>query len=373
MKFLFLSLLYFFQFNSKVDAQVGDNSFKNWPGQTSPEIIGKRLSERFISSAHFNYGRPGPAKIIYYPEVCTWYGSLAFASLSHDQSLQAKLTDRFKPFFKEEAAVVPAPNHVDFSVFGTLPLELYRQQKEQRYLDMGLHFADQQWNPDSAANENSKKYVKAGLSWQTRFWIDDMYMINVLQVQAYRATKNDKYINRAAAEMVVYLDKLQQKNGLFYHAPDVPFFWGRGNGWMAAGMTELLSDLPVKNKHRSRILRGYQTMMASLLQYQTKEGIWRQLINDAGSWPETSGSAMFAFAMITGVKNGWLDKKTYGPAARKAWLALVTYIDANGDVTEVCEGTDKMNDRQHYLSRKRISGDLHGQAPMLWCAAALLK
>ncbi len=45
-------------------------------------------------------------------------------------------------------------------------------------------------------------------------------------------------------EMVSYLDKLQQPNGLFYHAPDVPFFWGRGDGWVAAGMAEMLRDLP---------------------------------------------------------------------------------------------------------------------------------
>ena len=31
--------------------------------------------------------------------------------------------------------------------------------------------------------------------------------------------------------------------------------------------------------------------------------------------------------MIMGVKNGWLDEKVYGPAARKGWLGLVSYID----------------------------------------------
>lgn len=50
-------------------------------------------------------------------------------------------------------------------------------------------------------------------------------------------------------------------------------------------------------------------MMASLLSYQMKTGMWRQLIDDAEAWPETSGTGMFTFAMITGVKNGWLDKK----------------------------------------------------------------
>lgn len=50
-----------------------------------------------------------------------------------------------------------------------------------------------------------------------------MYMITILQIEAYKVTKEIKYINRAAEEMVLYLDKLQRPNGLFYHALDVPF------------------------------------------------------------------------------------------------------------------------------------------------------
>ncbi len=100
--------------------------------------------------------------------------------------------------------------------------------------------------------------------------------------------------------------------------------------------------------------------------------MWRQLIDDPDSWKETSCTGMFAFAMITGVKNGWLDAKTYAPAARNAWLSLITYLDENADIRNVCEGTNMKNDHQYYLDRKRLTGDLHGQAPLLWCATALL-
>ncbi len=101
--------------------------------------------------------------------------------------------------------------------------------------------------------------------------------------------------------------------------------------------------------------------------------MWRQLIDGPDSWPETSGTAMFTFAFITGVKEGWLDGATYGPAAKKAWIALTGYLDENANVREVCEGTGTKNDRQYYLDRKRITGDFHGQAPVLWCASALLR
>ena len=52
-----------------------------------------------------------------------------------------------------------------------------------------------------------------------------------------------RVIERAAKEMVLYLDRLQQPNGLFPHAPGVPYFWGRGNGWMAAGLALLVPVL----------------------------------------------------------------------------------------------------------------------------------
>jgi rhamnogalacturonyl hydrolase YesR len=82
---------------------------------------------------------------------------------------------------------------------------------------------------------------------------------------------------------------------------------------------------------------------------------------------------MFTFAMATGVKNGWLDGRTYGPAARRAWLGLVKYIDERGDVREVCAGTNKGYSVEYYLYRPRNVGDLHGQAPVLWSASALLR
>ena len=175
-----------------------------------------------------------------------------------------------------------------------------------------------------------KANIDAGLSWHTRYWLDDMYMIPALETQAYRATGDMRYLDRASREAVAYRTRLQQPNGLIYHAPDVPYYWGRGDGWFAAGMSELLSALPANHPNRASILASYRKMMATLLQHQDADGMWHELIDDPQSFAETSCTGMFAFAFITGVKNGWLDEKTYGPAARKAWLKLITYLFAPG-------------------------------------------
>ncbi|MDR3724722.1 MAG: glycoside hydrolase family 88 protein [Terracidiphilus sp.] len=334
------------------------DSFSNWPKGYDPKEVGKRVADHFVTSPH-QFGT------IFYGEVGTWYGALTFAHLTHDNDLRDRVIKRFDTLLPggSEEKIIGTRRHVDDSIFGVAPLEIYIQNKDPKYLKYGLWWADRQWenpNPD-------------GTSAETRYWIDDMYMLTMLQLEAYRATGDKKYLDRDAKEMVAYLDKLQQPNGLFYHAPDAPFFWGRGDGWIAAGMAEMLRALPADHPQRPRILAGYKLMMAALLRYQGKDGMWRQLIDHDEAWPEMSSTGMFAFAMIAGVKNGWLDPYTYGPAARHAWIGMVGYIDQNGDTVEVCQGTEKQNDRDYYLQRKRKTGDYHGQAPVLWAASALLR
>src|ERR1700728_1672877 len=289
-----------------VSASAQNDYFSRWPTGLSPREIGEQLSAHFVSSPH----QYGPT--IHYSEVATWYGALTFAQLTHDDALRQKLIQKFEPLMpgEAEANLIPQRHHVDDSIFGIVPLQIAIDTKDPKYLADGKAWADRQWeNPQPD-----------GLSAETRYWIDDMYMLTMLQLEAYRATGDKKYLDRVAKEMVSYLDKLQQPNGLFYHAPDVKYFWGRGDGWFAAGMAEMLRTLPENHPDRARILKGYKLMMSSLLKYQGKDGMWRELIDKDDAWPESSSSAMFSFAMITGVKHGWLEAKQYGPAARKSWI-----------------------------------------------------
>jgi unsaturated rhamnogalacturonyl hydrolase len=339
--------------------------FTDWPAGTSPAEVGKRVAENFVPRKFRYETNPEKAGIgVIYPEVIAWYGALTVAQLTRDTNLTARLIQKFAPLLSEPGSTrINQSAHVDFRVFGVVPLEIYLQTKDRRCLDLGRKLADAQWD----------RTTPDGITAEARYWIDDMYMIPAVQVQAFRATRDPKYLNHAALAMSAYFDQLQQPNGLFFHGTNAPFYWGRGNGWMAAGSAELLRSLPEDHPQRARILAGYRKMMAALLAAQDQKGLWHQLVDKPDSWPETSGSAMFAFAFVTGVKNGWLAEQPYGPAARKAWLALVGCLVADGNLRDVCVGTNKGDTEQFYSDRPRAVGDLHGQAPMLWTASALLR
>ena len=373
--------------------------FKDLPVGKDPGTISRRITDQFLSSRPENY-RPrgyhgnegyGWNRAVQYSVVSLWVNAIECARLAGDKAREAKLVKLFDDFLpgKPKNRCCSRPYHVDDTIFGALPLEIALGNGDAACREMGLMYADTQWTPPCEGTLKERhmppKEVQdanwaKGYTPQTRLWIDDMYMITVLQSQAYRLTKDRKYIDRAAREMCLYLDELQLKEGpakgLFYHAPDVPYVWGRGDGWMAAGMALVLDRLPADSEYRARIMKGYHEMMAALLKFQRPNGLWCQLVDmpdDSRNWGETSCTAMFAYAFVTGVARGWLDAAAYGPAARKAYLALCDHLDEFANISDVCVGTGKKNDLQYYFDRPHVNGDPHGQAPMLWIASVLLE
>lgn len=297
-----------------------------------------------------------------YQKVCAYYGALIFAEASGNQEITRQIEAGFQPYAEGKRKY--RRGHVDFNVFGIWPFELYQHTGKREYLEMAQDLAEHEY-----ANPRPD-----GLTELTRFWVDDMYMVGALQVQAYRSTGDKKYLDRAALQINTYIDSLQRPNGLFYHRPDTPHYWGRGNGWGAAALGELLSELPEEHPYYERLVNAYRKMMQGLLQYQGSDGMWHQLLDNPESFAEPSCTGMFLYAMITGVDKGILQAETYLPAIERGWNALSTdFVNEKGEVMDVCMWTNARKRVGYYLRRPRITGDYHGQAAVLWASTALIR
>lgn len=315
-----------------------------------------------------------------YPTVCGYYGVLKFAKITGNKKLidaairnyhDAEITSQAIFYSDNKTAGADKrkspktsqirAGHVDWNVFGVLPFELYLQTGDRQYMGKAIELADDEWEQPR----------EDGMTAYSRLWVDDMFMVGALQIQAYKTMGKEIYIERALTQLLGYAKGLQQQNGLFQHTAEVPVFWGRGNGWAAAAMAMTLENTPAKNPKRKELLDVYAKMMSALKKYQAKNGLWRQIVIDSESYEETSGTAMFTYAIATGVKNGWLDK-SYKQTAEKGWNGLVKKIKG-GQVSDVCVGTGSNPFYNHYLNRPKKTGDLHGQAPVLWAASAMLE
>ena len=190
--------------------------------KNNPAEVGKKVAENVINR-RFGWR---------YQRACAYYGSLIFADVTDDPAILEKVKKGYHSFSK--GIKFNLKGHVDYNVFGIWPFEIYRQTADEHYLKKPKFLADHEF----------EKLQEDGLSSFTRFWIDDMYMVGSLQVQAYKSLKDTVYLNRAAKTIKVYCDKLQKPNGLFHHRADAPFYWGRGNGWAAAAFAEIIQVLP---------------------------------------------------------------------------------------------------------------------------------
>lgn len=293
-----------------------------------------------------------------YESVFANYGVLLYSQFTKNEDFNKKTLKNYDVFLKKNLLAV---GNVDKNACGILGFEIYLQTKNLNYLEKPLFLADDEWlNP---RNDGLTKY--------SRFWTDDIFMVAVLQVQAYKATNKAMYLDRAITQILAYADKLQQQNGLFQHTENVPVFWGRANGWAISALAITLENTPRENPNYQKLMDIYKKMAAALPKYQDANGLWHQVILDQDSFAETSCTAMFSFAFAKGVKNGWLDKPYYN-VALKGFNGLLNKVK-DGKLENVCCGTDEGKFYNHYLNRPRITGDFHGQAPLLWAAVAMLE
>ncbi len=299
---------------------------------------------------------------IHYDRVCAYYGALLFADATRDAKLLARIEAAYAPCLS--GTIQPKTGHVDYNVFGIVPFELFRQTGNPEYLPLARYLADEEFEDP----------LEDGLTRYTRFWLDDMYMVGSLQAQAFKALHEPKYADRGVNHLLAYVENLQQPNGLLRHTLlESPHFWARGNGWAAAGMTEVLLALPDDHPKREQLLAAYRTLMQTLVSHQHTSGMWHQLVDNPEAWLESSGTGMFVFALATGVRHGWLPADPHGDAARRAWLALTQYVDSEGRVDRISAGIVDPS-AATYLNHPRYAlGDFHGQAALLWAAAAMIR
>jgi unsaturated rhamnogalacturonyl hydrolase len=111
-------------------------------------------------------------------------------------------------------------------------------------------------------------------------------------------------------------------------------FWSRGNGWVMGGLVRLLDELPKDYPNRGFYETIYREMAAKIITLQQADGLWRASLLDPESFPggEGSGTGFYCYALAWGVNKGMLDKATYLPAVRKAWVGLNTLVSPEGRV-----------------------------------------
>jgi unsaturated rhamnogalacturonyl hydrolase len=183
---------------------------------------------------------------------------------------------------------------------------------------------------------------------------DSVFMDFSILAKAGKVTGEKKYFDMAARHLAFMEKLVHRPDGLFRHSPLTDAAWGRGNGFPALGFALALSDFPKDHADFNHILQSYRQYMAKLAQFQDEDGLWREVVDHPGAYPEFTATAMIGFAMLRGIKNGWIDGRTYQPIVAKAWQAVLTRSGPGGVFLDVSESTNKQPSLDDYLHRAAI-------------------
>lgn len=108
-------------------------------------------------------------------------------------------------------------------------------------------------------------------------------------------------------------------------------FWSRGNGWVLAGLARILHTLPADDPRRVYYRTLFRTMAGRIAALQKPDGYWSaSLLDTEAKQPESSGTALFTYALASGISLGVLDRATYQPIVVRGWQALERAVQPNG-------------------------------------------
>jgi rhamnogalacturonyl hydrolase YesR len=204
---------------------------------------------------------------------------------------------------------------------------------------------------------------------------DSIFMGTTIAAQAGALTGERKYFDLAARHLA-FMQRLDLRaDGLYRHQPATDAAWGRGNGFAAIGLAFTLSEFPREHPERAALLRSYRAHMAALLGFQNRDGLWRNVVDHPGAYPEFSATAMIGFAMQRGLRRGWLDDDApaYRAAVARAFAAVNARSGSDGTFVDVCESTARIETLEGYLRREAILGtDARGGAMALLFATELM-
>lgn len=310
----------------------------------NPAITGcvEKVADWQIS--HFTYAEQGN---LHDHGIDSWTNATLYLGLSEWSKTASKQTvyyDWLKGIGDKNDWKIPANftdypkyslHHADELCIAQFYLNMYEKYRDEKMLEATRERVD--WIMNNPPNKEMG--ISNKQSWT---WCDALFMAPPVYAHLARITGEEKYLCYMDTEFkrtYHYLydtkEQLFFRDGSYFEKTEQngeKIFWGRGNGWVAAGLVNLLKLLPENSEYRPFYEELYEQLVARLVRLQSEDGFWRASLLDPESYPapETSATALIIYALAYGMNQNLLPKDKYLDKMDKAWNALLSVIDDDG-------------------------------------------
>jgi rhamnogalacturonyl hydrolase YesR len=288
----------------------------------------------------FDYTHPHPktADPRGWVQATLFIGLAALAQRTGDPALVTAVRDHG---FEQHWALGARPLHADDHVIGQVWLWTYGRDRDPKEIaPLKARFNAILADPPHVDMTfiDGTETQPCQVRW---CWSDALFMGPATWTGLSQATGDPRYATYADHEFWATADHLLDADEhLFYRDSRYPdrrddqgrkIFWSRGNGWVYAGLVDILKTLPADAPSRPRYEALFRQMSDRLATLQKPDGYWpASLLAPERSPPETSGTGFFVYGLAYGLNHGLLKGAKYDTAAAKGWAALAAAVQPDG-------------------------------------------
>lgn len=321
-----------------------------------------------------------------YIDGCMINALLMLYKVTGDKRL-TEYSEKFIGAYVREDGTIPTMHTEDFNLDningGKVLIKLWKLTGEPMYRRGFVRLYEEQLT--------KQPRLLCGSFWHKaiypfQLWLDGSYMALPFMAEYAVMTEQSRIIEDVERQLGNIREKLRDVDtGLYYHGYDETRsmnwadkttgcsreFWLRAIGWLCAGLADIAEILP-----DSDVCRGMlRDILLSLCRYTDDDGMLYQLPVKrelSGNYPETSGTLLFAYAMMKAERLGIVGD---GSAGAKAFMTVtdrfITFTEDAPILGNICLmgglGGDSGRDgsAEYYLGEKIVENDAKGIAPYL--------
>ena len=254
-------------------------------------------------------------------------------------------------------------------------IEAYKRSGDKSYLLIIEKLREQIQNGVSRFEDRTFNRERFGTMWADDFYMSTPFLMGLSSQMGYTTCLDDIEAQLDGFVKRLYIPEKKIFSHIYFIEKDVKnrIPWGRGNGWIAFAMSELLLALDEKNPLFEKIKTVFCDFCEGLTSVQDECGLRHQVLDKKESYLETSSTAMFTLAFYRGVRCGWLPECFEKYADKGLEAILSRCVDKDGVVYGVCMGSSCSMDETYYFNLPTVKDDNHGTGiiMMLLCEKLL--
>lgn len=244
---------------------------------------------------------------------------------------------------------VPAEHQLDSILLGRQLLLLYRVTRDPRYSKAATFLYDQlQQQPRISEGGFWHKQI-----YPNQMWLDGLYMAEPFYAEYAASFSHPEAFRDITRQFdLIYEHTRDPKTGLLYHGwdqskqqrwadettGDSSQFWGRAMGWYMMALVDTIPNYPAKDPGRQKLIAQLRELAPAIARVQdSKTGLWWEVLDkggEKGNYLESSASCMFVYALVRGVRLGYLPS-TYLRNAYRGYAGILTHFVQTGPGGEV--------------------------------------